>query len=121
MSMSSQELEPISELFTAQGRELVGTAAVAAFGLALGIAVMLLWNWLLPTLFDFPETTYWQAVGLFVLCHLLFKGPSTGGGGKNSHRSGRGGDHDGGLASRLKNRFPSPADEDAAPATGGEQ
>jgi hypothetical protein len=26
MSMSSQELEPISELFTAQGRELVGRA-----------------------------------------------------------------------------------------------
>ncbi len=103
------------------GWVLVGTAAVAAFGLALGIAVMLLWNWLLPTLFGFPEITYWQAVGLFVLCHLLFKGPSTGGSNKNSRRSGRSSDHDEGLASRLKNRFPSAADEDTAPATGGDQ
>ena len=100
---------------------LVGTAAVAAFGLALGVAVMLLWNWLLPALFGFPEITYWQAVGLFVLCHLLFKGPSTDGGRRS-------GDGDRGktrsrerFVSRLKNRFPNPPEAADAAESAGDQ
>ncbi len=108
-------------IFKTVGWILIGTAAVAAFGLALGIAVMLLWNWLLPTLFGLPEITYWQAVGLFVLCHLLFKGPSTGGRRKEGRRRARDGDLGERLASRLKDRVPSQADGDAAPATGGDQ
>jgi len=53
------------------GWVLVGLVTVAAIGLALGIAVMLLWNWLMPPIFGLPQIGYWQAVGLFVLCHLL--------------------------------------------------
>lgn len=37
-----------------------------------GTSVMLLWNWLLPTLFGWPKVTFWQAVGLLVLCRILF-------------------------------------------------
>ena len=33
-----------------------------------------LWNWLLPTLFSVPEITFWQALGLLVLCRILFGG-----------------------------------------------
>jgi len=34
---------------------------------------MLLWNWLMPTLFQLPEITFWQACGLQLLSTLLFK------------------------------------------------
>ena len=48
-----------------------GVCAAAAVGLLLGIVVMSLWNWLMPEIFGLPEIGYWQAVGLFILCHLL--------------------------------------------------
>lgn len=41
------------------------------FGSAL--ILMLLWNWLMPELFKLPAITYWQSLGLHVLCNLLFK------------------------------------------------
>lgn len=47
-------------------------AAVAAT--VLGFAVMLLWNALIPDLFHGPVLTFWEAVGLLVLSHLLFRG-----------------------------------------------
>ena len=51
---------------------VVGVAIAAVLGFVLGLIVMLLWNWLMPVLFGLPAIGYWQAVGLFVLCHLLF-------------------------------------------------
>ncbi|PJZ50326.1 hypothetical protein [Leptospira saintgironsiae] len=42
------------------------------FGLA--YAVWQLWNWLLPDIFGIKQISYWQALGLFVLSHILFKG-----------------------------------------------
>ena len=41
--------------------------------LAMGFPPMLLWNWLMPLLFGLPIITFFQAVGLSVLCQLLFK------------------------------------------------
>ncbi|WP_071145281.1 hypothetical protein [Bacteroides ihuae] len=35
-------------------------------------ATMLLWNWLLPDLFNFQSINFWQALGLLVLLRLLF-------------------------------------------------
>jgi len=41
----------------------------------LALAVMLLWNWLIPTIFaGGPVITYWQALGLMVLAKILFGG-----------------------------------------------
>ena len=34
--------------------------------------VMVLWNALLPDLFSFPAIRFWQALGLLVLCRVLF-------------------------------------------------
>ncbi len=34
----------------------------------------LLWNWLVPVLFNGPIITYWQALGLLVLTKILFFG-----------------------------------------------
>jgi hypothetical protein len=41
--------------------------------LLLGGPLMLLWDWLMPTLFGLPEITFWQACGLQLLATLLFK------------------------------------------------
>lgn len=37
----------------------------------LGCSVMWLWNWLMPSIFGLPVLTFWQSVGLLVLCRLL--------------------------------------------------
>jgi membrane protease YdiL (CAAX protease family) len=41
---------------------------------AVGGAVMLLWNWLLPDLFGWQLISFWQAVGLLVLARILLGG-----------------------------------------------
>ncbi len=50
---------------------MVGLAAFIALG---GEVVKLLWNWLAPALFGWPQITFWQAVGLLALCRILFGG-----------------------------------------------
>lgn len=45
----------------------------AAIALA-GFGVMLLWNWLMPPLTGWHSVTFVQAVGLLVLCRILFGG-----------------------------------------------
>ena len=47
---------------------------VIAFIALVGVAVMLLWNSLVPPLFHGPSLEYWQAVGLLVLSRLLIGG-----------------------------------------------
>jgi len=37
------------------------------------VPVWLLWNWLMPTIFDLPTITLLQALGMSVLSSLLFK------------------------------------------------
>ncbi len=58
------------KVFWGIGFGILGVGFVAG----LGLAVMALWNWLLPDLFGFKRIGYWQAAGLFVLCWILFKG-----------------------------------------------
>ena len=55
------------------GWVIFGVAAAVALGLALGFPVMWLWNWLMPAIFGLPVITFWQAFGLLVLSHILFK------------------------------------------------
>ncbi|MEO1052535.1 MAG: hypothetical protein AAFX87_18025 [Bacteroidota bacterium] len=47
-----------------------------------GYTVMLLWNWLIPDIFQGPEITFWQAIGLLILCKILFSDFGSKGGGK---------------------------------------
>lgn len=47
--------------------------AVVMFGV-FGAATMLLWNGLIPDIFHGPFITFWQAIGLLVLSHILFHG-----------------------------------------------
>jgi hypothetical protein len=51
----------------------IAVAAIAFIGVFSAV-VMLLWNYLVPVLFHGPELSYWQALGLLVLCRILFGG-----------------------------------------------
>jgi hypothetical protein len=48
--------------------------AIVVFAWVGGELVMLLWNWLLPTLFGWRQITFWQAFGVLALCRILFGG-----------------------------------------------
>lgn len=51
-----------------------GLAVLLCIGV-MGAAVMLLWNWLMPSLIPgVQELTFWRALGLLVLCRILFGG-----------------------------------------------
>jgi len=36
-----------------------------------------LWNWLMPLIFGLTKITFWQALGLNLLCGMLFKSNSS--------------------------------------------
>ena len=60
-------------------KKLILIAPLAILGMLIFVAiggevVMHLWNWLLPTLFGWHQITFWQALGLLVLCRILFGG-----------------------------------------------
>lgn len=56
--------------------------ATLLFAFLGGELVLYLWNWLLPPLFGWRALTFWQALGMLVLCRILF-------GGFGGHRSAR--------------------------------
>ncbi|HUK53615.1 MAG TPA: hypothetical protein VL099_10040 [Candidatus Binatia bacterium] len=51
-----------------------------------GGIVTLLWNWLLPPLFGIRAVSFWQALGLLVLCRMLFGGFGVRGAGRSRVR-----------------------------------
>lgn len=55
----------------------IGIAGVGFIALVI-YGVMLLWNWLVPALFNGPIVTYWQTAGLLLLSKILFAGFSPG-------------------------------------------
>ncbi len=48
----------------------------------ISLVVFLLWNWLMPAIFQLPEINYWQAIGILILSKILFLGI-----GKHDHRN----------------------------------
>jgi len=54
---------------------IVGYIVITAIILALPI--MLLWNWLMPEIFNLPTITFWQALGISLLSSCLFKNGRT--------------------------------------------
>lgn len=55
---------------------------IAVFILVGGEVVTHLWNWLLPSLFGWRQITFWQGLGLLLLCRILFGGLGHGGPGR---------------------------------------
>ncbi|WP_319562345.1 hypothetical protein [Marispirochaeta sp.] len=52
---------------------IFGIIGAAFLALVFGFVVMLLWNWLMPQVFGLSAITYWQAWGMVLLTHILFK------------------------------------------------
>ena len=64
-----------------KGWRIAGCVVLGAlFLVAIAYVTMLLWNWLVPVLFNGPVISYWQAVGLLVLSKILFSGKGSWGG-----------------------------------------
>ena len=51
---------------------LLGVGAAVLFAFVFGYFVMLLWNWLMPSLFGLGVINYWQAFGIIILIRLIF-------------------------------------------------
>ncbi len=91
-------------------------------GAALGWVVMLLWNWLLPALFaGVQPVSYLQALGLLLLCKILFGGFRGGCHGHKfrQHRDGMSEEEREQLKGRFKSRWGccSSKTDDAAPTS----
>ena len=72
-------------------KRLILIAPLAILGIVVFIAiggevVMLLWNWLAPSLFGLRPVTFWQAIGLLAICRILFGGRGVGGGVRSNVR-----------------------------------
>jgi hypothetical protein len=50
---------------------LMGLIILAA--ILFTLPLQLLWNWLMPHLFNLPYITFWQAFGLNMLAGILFR------------------------------------------------
>jgi len=68
--------------FKYAGFGVLGIAA--AFGFT--YVVMLLWNALVPELFNGPVLGYWQTLGLLILSKILFSGMGRGSSHHHPHR-----------------------------------
>ncbi|MFP4023843.1 MAG: hypothetical protein ACLFVR_04885 [Thiohalospira sp.] len=53
---------------------ILGAIGVAFLAFIFGYFVMLLWNWLMPAIFELTTITFWQAVGIVILARLVFGG-----------------------------------------------
>ena len=63
---------------------VIAPPAIVLFVWLFGELTMHLWNWLLPPLFGWHLITFWQALGLLLLCRMLFG--SWGGGNRRARR-----------------------------------
>lgn len=54
------------------GMVIGGVLLAGLMAFLFGWVIMLLWNWLMPAIFNLGTITYWQGFGIFFLAKLLF-------------------------------------------------
>lgn len=67
----------MEKLFTVCGMIIVGFVFFAVVACLMALPTMLLWNWLAPELFGLKELGFFQAMGMNLLCGILFRGGSS--------------------------------------------
>jgi len=97
MTKRLKDLTRLTRLILIAPLAILGIVIFTAIG---GGVVMLLWNWLAPTLFELRLITFWQAIGLLALCRILFGGFGLGGGGHRHSRRRM----DGRIRERIRER-----------------
>ena len=55
------------------GLAFLGFLVVIIVAFITGFPIMWLWNWLMPALFGLSKISVWKAIGLNILCGLLFR------------------------------------------------
>ena len=55
------------------GSILTAILIIVLIAAILGFPLMWLWNWLMPGIFNLPEITFWEALGLNALSSILIK------------------------------------------------
>ena len=81
----------------------IGIGAVILVSYLGGTIVKLLWNWLMPELFGWPQLSFWQALGMLALCRILFGGIGGRGGGPRKSRMSL--EERQGLRQRMRDRI----------------
>jgi hypothetical protein len=61
-----------NRFYTGKGGKMAFFLIIPVVIALAGLAVMWLWNAILPELLGVNTITFWQSVGLFVLCKILF-------------------------------------------------
>jgi hypothetical protein len=64
-------LDDIVELGLGCGLLVVAWSVVAVL---IGFPIKWLWNWIMPTIFDLPEISFWMALAMALLISFLFGG-----------------------------------------------
>jgi hypothetical protein len=65
----------MEKLFTAVVVAFIGAVFIAVIGVVVAYPLMLLWNWLVPAIFGLKTITFLEALGLYLLCGIVFKSP----------------------------------------------
>ena len=55
---------------TSLSDQIIGAVVIL---LAFPLILMLIWNAVIPSIFGLPTLGYWSAMGLYIVCSLLFK------------------------------------------------
>jgi hypothetical protein len=79
---------------------------IPLFLVVCGAVTMWLWNWLMPTIFKLPTIGFWQAVGILLLSHILFRRSSFGRMGRSRWKERR-------IRERIRERMRERMREDA--------
>lgn len=82
------EAESTIKVLKMIGMVILGIGAAFLFGWV----VQLLWNWLMPMIFNLMTLTYWQAIGVLILSCILF-GRIGGGDGSSDKKKKSKGNH----------------------------
>jgi hypothetical protein len=70
--------------------KIIGFIVLIALAIAaMGLVVMGLWNWLMPSIFGLRTIVFCEAIGLLVLSKILFGGMRCGWGGKRHCHGGQ--------------------------------
>ncbi len=72
---------------------------------------MILWNWLIPSIFEIRAFTFWEAVGILALSKILFGGMH---GGRKKHACCCGKHGRNGWKEKFKNKWANMSDKDKA-------
>ena len=67
----------MNSFYTALGTFAAFVVVTIVAAAIMSLPVMLLWDWLMPSIFGLRTITWLEAWGLMFLCGLLFKSSST--------------------------------------------